>query len=48
MDLSFTPEEAAFAGTVREWLRANVEVPARFEAVNEAGDIGAVHDELAA
>src|SRR5262245_9414483 len=31
MDLSFTPEEQAFAAEIREWLAANLELPPRFE-----------------
>jgi alkylation response protein AidB-like acyl-CoA dehydrogenase len=30
VDLSFTPEEDAFAEEIREWLRANLELPPRF------------------
>ena len=35
MDLSFAPEEHAFALEVRSWLADNVEVPARFENIAE-------------
>jgi alkylation response protein AidB-like acyl-CoA dehydrogenase len=30
VDLSFSAEEEAFAGEIREWLRANLELPPRF------------------
>jgi alkylation response protein AidB-like acyl-CoA dehydrogenase len=40
MDLSFTPEEAAFAGEVRDWLAAHVEVPPRFETIAQEVDFG--------
>ncbi len=40
MDLSFTPEEQAFAGEVREWLRAHVQAPARFEAIADEVEFG--------
>ena len=33
MNLSFTPEEEAFAAQVRAWLAAHVEVPPRFESI---------------
>ncbi len=42
MDLSFTAEEEAFAGEVREWLRAHVEVPPRFETIAEEVEFGRV------
>ncbi len=35
MDLAFTAEERAFAGEVRAWLEANLEVPPRFETLDE-------------
>jgi len=35
MDLSWTPEEAAFAGEVREWLAANLELPPAFAGFDE-------------
>jgi len=40
MDLSFTPQEQAFALEVREWLAANVEVPERFEAIADEVEFG--------
>jgi alkylation response protein AidB-like acyl-CoA dehydrogenase len=40
MDLSFTPEEEAFAHEVREWLAAHVEVPDRFEAIADEVEFG--------
>jgi len=33
MDLSFTPEEGAFAQEIRGWLEDHVEVPPRFESI---------------
>jgi alkylation response protein AidB-like acyl-CoA dehydrogenase len=30
VDLAFSPEEQAFAAEIREWLRANLELPPRF------------------
>jgi alkylation response protein AidB-like acyl-CoA dehydrogenase len=35
VDLSFTPEEQAFAGEIREWLAANLELPPRFDTLDE-------------
>ena len=35
MDLSFTAEERAFADEVREWLRANLELPPSFPSLVE-------------
>jgi alkylation response protein AidB-like acyl-CoA dehydrogenase len=35
MDLSFTPEEEAFAIEVREWLAANLELPPRFDSLDD-------------
>src|SRR4051812_15819952 len=40
MDLSFTPEEAAFAQEVRAWLAAHVEVPDRFETIADEVQFG--------
>jgi alkylation response protein AidB-like acyl-CoA dehydrogenase len=40
MDLSFTPEEQAFATEVREWLAAHVEVPPRFENIADEVEFG--------
>ena len=40
MDLSFTPEEQAFATEVREWLAAHVEVPPRFETIADEVEFG--------
>ena len=40
MDLSFTPEEEAFALEVRAWLAANVDVPDRFETIAEEVEFG--------
>jgi alkylation response protein AidB-like acyl-CoA dehydrogenase len=40
MDLSFAPEEHAFALEVRSWLADNVEVPARFENIAEEVEFG--------
>ncbi|HEY5171324.1 MAG TPA: acyl-CoA dehydrogenase family protein [Acidimicrobiia bacterium] len=40
MDLSFSPEENAFALEVRSWLAENVEVPARFENIAEEVEFG--------
>ncbi|HEY5075905.1 MAG TPA: acyl-CoA dehydrogenase family protein [Acidimicrobiia bacterium] len=40
MDLSFAPEEHAFALEVRSWLAENVEVPARFENLAEEVEFG--------
>ncbi len=40
MDLSFTPDEAAFAADVREWLHENVVVPPRFETIAEEVEFG--------
>jgi alkylation response protein AidB-like acyl-CoA dehydrogenase len=40
MDLSFAPEEHAFALEVRSWLAENVEVPARFENIAEEVEFG--------
>jgi len=35
MDLSFTAEEQAFAEDVRAWLAANLELPPRFESLDD-------------
>ncbi|MGH8983075.1 MAG: acyl-CoA dehydrogenase family protein [Acidimicrobiia bacterium] len=35
MDLSFSPEEEAFAQEVRAWLAANLELPPRFESLDD-------------
>ena len=35
MDLSFTPEEQAFAAEIRDWLAANLELPPRFESLDD-------------
>ncbi|MEX2255369.1 MAG: acyl-CoA dehydrogenase family protein [Acidimicrobiia bacterium] len=35
MDLSFTPEEAAFAGEIREWLDTNLELPPPFDTLDD-------------
>jgi len=35
MDLSFTPEEQAFAAEIRAWLAANLELPPRFETLDD-------------
>ncbi|HEX2384172.1 MAG TPA: acyl-CoA dehydrogenase family protein [Acidimicrobiales bacterium] len=35
MDLSFTPEEEAFASEIRAWLRANVEPPPAFSSTED-------------
>jgi hypothetical protein len=35
MDLSFKPEEQAFAAEIRDWLAANLELPPRFETLDE-------------
>jgi alkylation response protein AidB-like acyl-CoA dehydrogenase len=40
MDLSFTPEEQAFAEEVRAWLQAHVAVPPRFETIAEEVEFG--------
>jgi alkylation response protein AidB-like acyl-CoA dehydrogenase len=40
VDLSFTPEEQAFATEVREWLAAHVEVPPRFENIADEVEFG--------
>src|SRR5215475_8316928 len=40
MDLSFTPEEEAFAHDVRAWLAAHVEVPDRFETIADEVEFG--------
>jgi alkylation response protein AidB-like acyl-CoA dehydrogenase len=40
MDLSFTPDEQAFALEVRAWLAANVEVPTRFETIADEVEFG--------
>jgi alkylation response protein AidB-like acyl-CoA dehydrogenase len=40
MDLSFTPEEEAFALEVRAWLAEHVEVPPRFETIADEVDFG--------
>jgi alkylation response protein AidB-like acyl-CoA dehydrogenase len=40
MDLSFTREEQAFAGEVRAWLQAHVEVPPRFETIADEVEFG--------
>jgi alkylation response protein AidB-like acyl-CoA dehydrogenase len=40
MDLAFTDEEQRFAGEVRAWLAANVEVPRRFETIADEVDFG--------
>jgi alkylation response protein AidB-like acyl-CoA dehydrogenase len=49
MDLSFTSEEESFAGEIRAWLHAHVNVPPRFETIAEEVDFGRVWQaELAA
>jgi alkylation response protein AidB-like acyl-CoA dehydrogenase len=49
VDLSFTPEEQAFAAEVREWLAAHVAVPPRFESIAAEVEFGrAWQAELAA
>ncbi len=49
MDLSFTPEEQAFATEVRGWLGSHVEVPPRFETIADEVEFGrAWQAELAA
>jgi alkylation response protein AidB-like acyl-CoA dehydrogenase len=40
VDLSFTPEEHAFAHEVRAWLAANVEVPPRFATIADEVEFG--------
>ncbi|HET9730938.1 MAG TPA: acyl-CoA dehydrogenase family protein [Acidimicrobiia bacterium] len=40
MDLSFTPDEHAFAVAVRSWLDAHVEVPPRFETIADEVEFG--------
>jgi len=40
VDLSFTPEEQAFATEVRDWLRDHVEVPPRFETIADEVEFG--------
>ncbi len=40
MDLAFTPEEQAFAGEIRDWLTDNLEVPPRFETLDDEIDWG--------
>jgi alkylation response protein AidB-like acyl-CoA dehydrogenase len=40
MDLSFTPEEQAFAVEVREWLAAHVRVPPRFATIADEVEFG--------
>src|SRR5207248_5640162 len=40
MDLSFSPEEEAFAAEVREWLAANLEPPPLFAGLDEEGGWG--------
>ncbi len=40
MDLSFTPEELAFALEVRSWLAANVTIPPRFENIADEVEFG--------
>ena len=35
MDLSFTPEEQAFAEEIRAWLAANLELPPTFDSLEE-------------
>jgi len=40
VDLSFTPDEQAFATEVREWLAAHVEVPPRFENIADEVEFG--------
>jgi alkylation response protein AidB-like acyl-CoA dehydrogenase len=40
MDLSFTPEEQAFAEDVRAWLHTHVEVPPRFETIADEVEFG--------
>jgi alkylation response protein AidB-like acyl-CoA dehydrogenase len=35
MDLAFTTEEAAFAGEVRAWLADNLELPPRFDSLDD-------------
>src|SRR6185312_2488140 len=40
MDLSFTPDEEAFAREVRAWLVEHVEVPPRFETIADEVDFG--------
>ena len=40
MDLSFTPEEQAFAREVRSWLAEHVEVPPRFARIEDEVEFG--------
>src|SRR5882762_2186242 len=40
MDLSFSPDELAFALDVRAWLADNVEVPPRFENIADEVEFG--------
>ncbi len=40
MDLSFSPEERAFAQEVHAWLAENVEVPPRFENIADEVEFG--------
>ncbi|MDQ1456203.1 MAG: hypothetical protein QOH28_1823 [Actinomycetota bacterium] len=40
MDLSFAPDEQAFALEVRAWLAENVEIPPRFENIAEEVEFG--------
>jgi alkylation response protein AidB-like acyl-CoA dehydrogenase len=40
VDLAFTPEEEAFAGEVRRWLAAHVEVPPRFATIADEVEFG--------
>src|SRR6266487_2933356 len=40
MDLSFTPDEQAFAAEVRSWLAAHAQVPPRFETIADEDEIG--------
>jgi alkylation response protein AidB-like acyl-CoA dehydrogenase len=40
VDLSFTPEELAFATEVRAWLSDNVEIPPRFETIADEVEFG--------
>src|SRR5882757_3863699 len=35
MDLSFSPEETAFAAEIRSWLAANLELPPRFASLED-------------
>jgi len=40
VDLSFAPDEQAFALEVRAWLAENVEIPPRFENIAEEVEFG--------